>query len=101
MDPQLLPGAIVLIDRHYNSLQPYRKGELNMHTVRVKKACFVCYVELSARNIILRSHNRADSVEVIAMEAEKTPSRLSGRTICDIGIETQPNHCYKTGPTRL
>jgi hypothetical protein len=51
-----------------------------MQTVRVKKACFVCYVELSARNIILRPHNRADSVEVNAMEAEERPSRLSGRT---------------------
>src|SRR3954469_21293511 len=27
MYPRLLPGAMVLIDRHYNSLQPYKKGE--------------------------------------------------------------------------
>jgi hypothetical protein len=31
--PRLLPGATVLIDRHYNSLKPYRKGESNMHAV--------------------------------------------------------------------
>ena len=30
MYPRLLPGAIVLIDRHYNSLKPYRKGESNL-----------------------------------------------------------------------
>ncbi len=29
MYPRLLPGATVLIDRHYNSLKPYRKGESN------------------------------------------------------------------------
>jgi len=30
MYPRLLPGATVLIDRHYNSLDPYRKGEPNI-----------------------------------------------------------------------
>ena len=33
MYPRLLPGATVLIDRHYNSLKPYRKGESNMYAV--------------------------------------------------------------------
>src|SRR5947208_16787314 len=36
MYPRLLPGATVLIDRHYNSLQPYRNGELNMYGVNIK-----------------------------------------------------------------
>jgi len=30
MHPRLMPGATLLIDRHYNALKPYRKGELNM-----------------------------------------------------------------------
>src|ERR1700675_4553909 len=30
MYPRLLPGSTVLIDRHYNSLKPYRKGEPNL-----------------------------------------------------------------------
>ena len=33
MQPRLQPGATLLIDRHYNSLRPYRKGELNMYAV--------------------------------------------------------------------
>src|SRR5512141_2036477 len=33
MHPRLLPGATLLIDRHYNSLKPYRKGEFNMYAV--------------------------------------------------------------------
>src|SRR5215470_19034079 len=31
MYPRLLPGATVLIDRHYNSLEPYRRQEQNMY----------------------------------------------------------------------
>jgi hypothetical protein len=33
MYPRLLPGATVLVDRHYNSLKPYREGEFNMYAV--------------------------------------------------------------------
>ena len=33
MYPRLTPGATLLIDRHYNSLKPYRKGEFNMYAV--------------------------------------------------------------------
>src|SRR5260370_2225756 len=36
MYPRLLPGATVLIDRHYNSLRPYRKLELNMYPLHLK-----------------------------------------------------------------
>src|SRR5215469_1750136 len=51
MYPRLLPGATVLIDRHYNSLQPYRKGELNMYGVKMRDSCVVRYVELASRNL--------------------------------------------------
>ena len=88
MYPRLLPGATVLIDRHYNSLQPYRKNELNMYAVRTKDSCTVRYVELAGRNIVLRPHNQSHSVEVLTMsEGEGLADYLVGR-ICYMGIET-------------
>jgi hypothetical protein len=39
MYPRLLPGATVLLDRHYNSLKPYRKGESNMYAVAKGGTC--------------------------------------------------------------
>jgi hypothetical protein len=88
MYPRLLPGATVLIDRHYNSLQPYRKGELNMYAVRTQDSCIVRYVELAGRNIVLRPHNQAHAVEVLTMtEGEGLPEYLVGR-VCYMGIET-------------
>src|SRR5258708_37002274 len=45
MYPRLLPGATLLVDRHYNSLKPYRKGEFNMYAVRKDETCTVKYVE--------------------------------------------------------
>jgi hypothetical protein len=88
MYPRLLPGATVLIDRHYNTLQPYRKNELNMYAVRVKDSCTVRYVELAGRNIVLRPHNQAHAVEVLTMaEGEGLSDYLVGR-ICYMGVET-------------
>ncbi|HZP18156.1 MAG TPA: S24 family peptidase [Terriglobales bacterium] len=88
MYPRLLPGATVLIDRHYNSLEPYRKGEPNMYAVRVKDRCKLRYVEVSGKSIILRPHNHAYAVEVMAVEeGENASDYLVGR-ICHIGIET-------------
>jgi hypothetical protein len=88
MYPRLLPGATVLIDRHYNSLQPYRKGELNMYAVRVQDSCIVRYVEVAGRNIVLRPLNQTHAVQVLAMaEGEGLPDYLIGR-VCHVGIET-------------
>ena len=88
MYPRLLPGATVLIDRHYNSLQPYRKNDLNMYAVRMNESCIVRYVELAGRNIVLRPHNQAHAVEVLTMaEGKGLSDYLVGR-ICYMGIET-------------
>lgn len=88
MYPRLLPGATVLIDRHYNSLQPYRKGELNMYAVKMKTSCTVRYIELAGKNVVLRPLNQAYAVEVLALtEEENYWDYLVGR-VCYMGIET-------------
>lgn len=88
MYPRLLPGAIVLIDRHYNSLQPYRKGEFNMYAVKVRNSCSVRYVETAGSNLLLRPHNQAYQIDLIALdEHESACEHLIGR-ICHIAIET-------------
>ena len=34
MAPRLAPGAVLLLDRHYNSLRPYQQGPPNIYAVR-------------------------------------------------------------------
>lgn len=88
MYPRLLPGATVLIDRHYNSLKPYRKGETNMYVVNHDGVCKLKYIELTGRQLILRPHNQAYPIEVLTMEkGRKAADYLIGR-ICHVGIET-------------
>lgn len=88
MYPRTMPGATLLIDRHYNSLRPYRKGERNMYAVRHQGACVIKYVELSGRHLVLRPHNQAYPVAVQPIaDGESYADYIVGR-ICHIGIET-------------
>jgi Peptidase S24-like len=88
MYPRTMPGATLLLDRHYNSLIPYRKGEDNMYAVRRDGACTIKYVESADRHLILRPHNPAYPIEVIALKDGQKPSdHIVGR-VCHVGIET-------------
>jgi Peptidase S24-like len=87
MYPRLLPGATVLIDRHYNSLKPYRKGEFNMYAVGKDGTCTVKYVELAGNHLILRPHNQAYPIEVITVEEGKTSTEYIVGRVCYVGIE--------------
>jgi hypothetical protein len=88
MYPRLLPGAVVLIDRHYNSLKPYRRGEQNMYALRRDGECTVKYVELSGQNLVLRPHNQAYPVDVLAVEEGKDYAEYIVGRVCYVGIET-------------
>jgi hypothetical protein len=88
MYPRLLPGATVLIDRHYNSLKPYRKGESSMYAVNKDGSCTVRYVEPARRHLVLRPHNPAYPVEVLPLEPGKQPADYLVGRVCYVGIET-------------
>ena len=88
MYPRLLPGSMVLIDRHYNSLQPYKKGEQNMYAVRKDGGCTVKYVEVDGNNLVLRPHNQAYPVSVINVEEGQTVSDYIVGRVCHVSIET-------------
>src|SRR5512146_2028662 len=88
MYPRLLPGATVLLDRHYNSLKPYRKGEHNMYAVLKEEACTVKYLELAGNHLVLRPHNQAYPVDVIAIEEDKTFADYIVGRVCHVAIET-------------
>jgi len=68
MYPRLLPGATVLIDRHYNLLQPYRRNEANIYAVRKSRGCTIKYVERDGDHLVLRPHNQLHPVSVLPLE---------------------------------
>jgi hypothetical protein len=88
MYPRILPGSLVLIDRHYNDLAPYRKNEPNMYAVRKDGGCTVKYVELANGTLILRPHNQATPISVIPIEEGKTYADYIVGRVCHVANET-------------
>ena len=88
MYPRTMPGATLLLDRHYNSLTPYRRGESNIYAVRKNGTCAISYVDTADGHLILRPHKPAYPVEVIALkDGRKTGNYIVGR-VCHVGVET-------------
>ena len=88
MYPRFLPGATLLLDRHYNSLKPYRRNEPNMYAVRRDESCSVRYVQVESNNLILRPHNQSYPVEIMTMEDGKGAEDYIVGRVCYVGIET-------------
>ena len=57
MHSRMNAGATLLIDRHYNSLRPYRRGSPNIYAVAKDNKMLIRYVELHGSHLLLRPHN--------------------------------------------
>jgi len=87
MYPRLLPGATVLIDRHYNSLEPYRRHEPNMYAVRHQGGATVKYVEMAGRNLILRPHNQSYPISIVSIEEGRSLADYIVGRVCHVAVE--------------
>ena len=76
MEPLLLPDAIALIDRHYNSLMPYRPDRPNLYAVRHGARLTLRYVDFVFGHLVLRPHSIAFPVELIDVDPGESPSNL-------------------------
>jgi len=76
MEPLVLPEAIALVDRHYNSLMPYRPNRPNLYAVRYGSRLLLRYVDFVANRLVLRPYNLAHPVDLIEVEPGEPPSEL-------------------------
>jgi hypothetical protein len=87
MHPVVSPDALVLLDRHYNSLTQYRAGRPNLYAVRHELRLVVRYAEFQASRLVLRPHNRDAPVELVEMAGEESPGDfLAGRVVLVMNI---------------
>ena len=76
MDPLVLPEAFAVIDRHYNSLAPYRPGHPNLYAVRSGAHLALRYADFLAARLVLRPHNLAFPVDLLEVEQHESPAEL-------------------------
>ncbi len=80
MEPLLRQHFIVVIDRHYNSLTPYRLQPPTVYAVRSSDALHLCFVEFESDRLVIRPRNQQIPVLLIALAANEQPAdRIVGR----------------------
>jgi hypothetical protein len=86
MMPRLAPGAVVLLDRHYNSLEQYHRGTPNIYAVRVGEHCAIRYVAVAAGRVILRPHNPEWPVELVEIGAGRSFADYIVGRVCHVAF---------------
>ena len=82
MQPVVSPGAIVLIDRHYNSFAPYWPDRPNLYAVRHGARLVLRYADYLAGRLVLRPHNFVFPVDLIEIQEGESPrDLLAGRVV--------------------
>jgi transcriptional regulator with XRE-family HTH domain len=87
MWPRLNPGSLLLIDRHYTTLRPYRKNDRNIYAVRKDAGLTVRYVEMNGSLLLLRPHNSDYAVDVLTIPEGQTASDLLIGRVAHVAME--------------
>jgi hypothetical protein len=82
MDPMIAPGAIVVLDRHYNSLAPYRAHQRTIYAVRNGAALGLRFVEFDDGRLILRPLSILFPVQLLALASHETPADYLAGRVC-------------------
>ncbi|MGB6974093.1 MAG: hypothetical protein WBD67_05375 [Terracidiphilus sp.] len=76
LEPLLMPEALLVIDRHYNSLAQYRPQRPTLYAVRNGPRLAIRYVDFLSNRLVLRPGNAACPVELLETEPGQAPNDL-------------------------
>jgi hypothetical protein len=85
--PLEVSEVTLLIDRHYSSLQPYRRLRPNLYALRLAGRCFLGYVSVSGDHLVLRPNNPRTAVEVVRIERGRSHSEYIVGRVCHVSAE--------------
>ncbi len=87
MFPHILTGVTLLVDRHYNCLQPYRRLRPNIYAAHAEARCLIGYVSVSGDHLVLRPQNPQHSVELVRIERGRSYHDYIVGRVCYVGFE--------------
>ena len=82
MAPLVSPGAIAVLDRHYNSLSPYRAHQPTLYAVRCGAALLLRFVDFDEGRLILRPYSRDFPVQLLPLATHETPADYIVGRVC-------------------
>lgn len=87
MDPILPAGSVAVIDRHYNSLTPYRAHQPTLYAVRCGAALLIRFVDFDEGRLILRPYSMIFPVSLLAVSAHESPGDYIVGRVCMVVAE--------------
>lgn len=82
MDPLVQPNALAVLDRHYNSLAPYRPGRPTLYAVRRGAHLTLRFADFVSNRLVLRPLRLDFPIEALELEPDATPNELlAGRVV--------------------
>jgi hypothetical protein len=87
MLPMNVAGATLLIDRHYVSLQPYRRLRPNVYAVQYAGHCALRHVSLIDGQLVLQSREPVGNVELLRVGHGRSLSDYVVGRVCHVGFE--------------
>jgi transcriptional regulator with XRE-family HTH domain len=85
MEPLLLPGAMVVVDRHYTSLQSYDPLRPSLYAVRCAQQLMIRLLTHEGSLLILRPYQAAHPVSTIELLIQQSPSDyIVGRVVLSV-----------------
>ena len=85
--PPGVSAATLLLDRHYNSLEPYRRSEPNLYAVRIGESCIIGYASVADEHLILRPQNPSTAIQVVRIDRGRRYHEYIVGRVCHVGIE--------------
>ena len=82
MEPLIKSGSVIILDRHYTSLAPYRSHQLNLYAVRCGSALQIGFVTFDDERLILRPNATAFPVQLIPVRPDQSPTDLIIGRVC-------------------
>ena len=82
MEPVLVPGAIAVLDRHYNSLAPYRAHQPTLYAVRYGAALLLRFVDFDEGRLILRPYSREFPIQLLPLANHESPADYLIGRVC-------------------
>jgi len=86
----MFPGAVtttLLIDRHYSSLEPYRRFHPNIYVLSFGGRCVVANLSLCDNCLVLRRRDPQQEIEIIRIERGRSYCDYVVGRVCYVGLE--------------
>ncbi len=85
--PTEVSSVTMLVDRHYSSLEPYRRLRPNLYAVRLQQRCLPGYVSVSGDQLIVRPYHPRHAVELVRIERGRSYAQYVVGRICYLEAE--------------